>query len=186
MEYPDPKISEREAAVLGLLCENPLCGYTIEKIIDERGMRYWTDIGFSSIYYVLKRLERRELVTVSCEQQEDRPSRKVYDITAAGRTLMQEKVRSQLAQPHRIASPFDLGIVYNQLLPRDETVACLRERMRALDRSMHVLRARQAKQKKNRKPYFVLALSGRTLAHLDTEKTWVDQFIREVERHAAD
>jgi DNA-binding PadR family transcriptional regulator len=186
MEYPDPGISEREAAVLGLLCENPLCGYTIEKIIDERGMRYWTDIGFSSIYYVLKRLERRDLVTVSCEQQEDKPSRKVYAITAAGRNLMKEKVRSQLAHPHRIASPFDLGIMYNQLLSRKETVACLKERMMALDRSMHALRARQAKHKQNNKPYFVLALSDRALAHLTTEKMWVEQFIREVERNAAD
>ena len=60
MEHPDPGINEREAAILGLLCENPLYGYTIEKIIEERGMRHWTDIGFSSIYYVLKRLERPE------------------------------------------------------------------------------------------------------------------------------
>jgi hypothetical protein len=30
MEYPDPEINEREAAVLGLLYENPLYGYTIE------------------------------------------------------------------------------------------------------------------------------------------------------------
>jgi hypothetical protein len=37
MEYPDPGINEREAAVLGLLCENPQYGYTIEKIIEERG-----------------------------------------------------------------------------------------------------------------------------------------------------
>jgi hypothetical protein len=110
----------------------------------------------------------------------------VYAITTAGRNLMKEKVRSQLAHPHRIASPFDLGIVYNQLLSRKETVACLRERMMALDRSMHALRARQAKQKENRKPYFVLALSDRALAHLTTEKTWVEHFIREVERNAAE
>ena len=62
MEYSDPGINERELAILGLLCEKPLYGYTIEKIIEERGMRHWTDIGFSSIYYVLKRLESRNLI----------------------------------------------------------------------------------------------------------------------------
>ena len=62
MEYSDPGINEREAAILGLLWEKPLYGYTIEKIIEERGMRHWTDIGFSSIYYVLKRLESRNLL----------------------------------------------------------------------------------------------------------------------------
>ena len=34
MEYTVPEINDREAAVLGLLCENPLYGYTIEKIIE--------------------------------------------------------------------------------------------------------------------------------------------------------
>jgi DNA-binding PadR family transcriptional regulator len=186
MEYPDPGISEREAAVLGLLCESPLYGYTIEKIIDERGMRHWTDIGFSSIYYVLKRLEHRGLITSSCEQQEKRPSRRVYTITKAGRDLMSEKVRSLLAGPRRIASPFDLGIRYNQLLPREETIACLEERVAALDRSIHALRAHQKKHRENRRPYFVLALSDRALAHLATEKAWVEKFIREVQIHGAD
>ncbi len=77
MEYSDPGINEREAAILGLLCEKPLYGYTIEKIIEERGMRHWTEIGFSSIYYVLKRLESRNLVVSSCRQQENKPSRKI-------------------------------------------------------------------------------------------------------------
>jgi DNA-binding PadR family transcriptional regulator len=186
MEYPDPGISEREAAVLGLLCENPLYGYTIEKVIDERGMRYWTDIGFSSIYYVLKRLESRQLITSSCEQQEDKPSRKVYTITEAGRNLMKTKVRSLLTQPRRIASPFDLGIVYNRLLTREETIECLKERIEALDRSIHALQARRALHKRNNKPWFVIALSGRVLAHLTTEKEWVGQFMQEVEKHAAE
>src|SRR5665647_3652685 len=110
MEYPDPQINEREAAVLGLLYEKPLYGYTIEKIIEERGMRHWTDIGFSSIYYVLKRLESRNFIESSCQQQEDKPSRKVYTITDSGRFILKEKTRSLLSQSKRIASPFDLGL----------------------------------------------------------------------------
>jgi len=186
MEYQDPGISEREAAVLGLLCENPQYGYTIEKIIGERGMRHWTDIGFSSIYYVLKRLEGRCLIRSSCEQQEDKPSRKVYTITEEGRMLMKEKVRSLLARPRRLASPFDLGIVYNRLLTREETVACLQERLAALDAAIHTLQDRRALHEQNNKPWFVLAISSRALAHLNTEKDWVGTLIREVQEHAAD
>ena len=92
MEQMDPIINEREAAILGLLCESPLYGYTIEKIIEERGMRHWTDIGFSSIYYVLKRLESKMLITSSCEQQADRPSRKPYTTTDAGLCMMKRTV----------------------------------------------------------------------------------------------
>jgi DNA-binding PadR family transcriptional regulator len=183
MEYPDPGINEREAAVLGLLCENPLYGYTIEKIIEERGMRHWTDIGFSSIYYVLKRLERRNLIVSSCKHQEDKPSRKVYTITPEGEHLMKEKVRSLLSTNPRIASPFDLGIIHLPLLPGEETIACLQERVRALGSAIDHIKAHHTRLEKMKKPYFVLAISDRVLAHLYTEKSWVEEFIEEVDQH---
>jgi DNA-binding PadR family transcriptional regulator len=183
MEYPNPGINEREAAVLGLLCENPLYGYTIEKIIEERGMRHWTDIGFSSIYYVLKRLERRNLIESSCKQQEDKPSRKVYTITPEGESLMKEKVRSLLSTNPRIASPFDLGIVHLPLLSGEETIACLKERTKALDNAIEHIKAHHTRHVKSKKPYYVRAISDRVLAHLCTEKNWVERFIEEVEGH---
>ena len=185
MEQSGPIINEREAAVLGLLCESPLYGYTIEKIIEERGMRHWTDIGFSSIYYVLKRLESKMFITSSCEQQEDKPSRKVYTITDAGLDMMKCAVRSFLTSNTRNRSPFDLGIAHLPLIPEQETVACLRERQAGIDKAIeHVQQIREQKVREKR-PFYVLALFDRTLAHLDTEKKWVRKFIREVEKHGS-
>ena len=183
MEYPDPGINEREAAVLGLLCENPLYGYTIEKIIDERGMRHWTDIGFSSIYYVLKRLESRNLISSSCEQQEDKPSRKVYTITDEGKRHMREKVRSLLSSHTRVVSPFDIGVVHISLLPGDEAIPCLEKRIQVLERTIEHVQVLRMQHEKGKKPYYVLALFDRALAHLHAERTWVAKFIAEVNRH---
>jgi DNA-binding PadR family transcriptional regulator len=185
MEYLNPEINEREAAVLGLLSEDPLYGYTIEKKIGERGMRRWTDIGFSSIYYVLKRLERRNLITSSCEQQEDKPARKIYTITEEGREIMQEKVRQLLSRSRRIASPFDLGIANLWLLPPHEVVACLQERTCELDNALDHVRSLRGQHEVDNKPYFVLALTDRAAAHIAIEKQWVEGFIEEVKRHAA-
>ena len=52
-------MTNAELAVLSLLVEQPRHGYEIERVIEERGMRDWTEIGFSSIYYVLGKLEKR-------------------------------------------------------------------------------------------------------------------------------
>jgi DNA-binding PadR family transcriptional regulator len=183
MEYPDPEINEREAAVLGLLYENPLYGYTIEKVIEQRGMRHWTDIGFSSIYYVLKRLESRNLIVSSFQQQEDKPSRKVYTITGEGRYHMKEKVRSLLSQQKRVASPFDLGLAHLHLLPATETIGCLHNRIRALDTAIDLIKSHRANHEQTMKPYFILALSDRALAHLCTERSWIEKFLEEVKQH---
>jgi DNA-binding PadR family transcriptional regulator len=183
MEYSDPGINEREAAVLGLLSETPLYGYTIEKIIEERGMRHWTDIGFSSIYYVLKRLESRGLITSTYELQDDKPSRKVFTITPEGRETMKKKVSVLLSENKRVASPFDLGVAYLHLLSPAETAACLRDRVRTLDHAIERIGSHRAHHEKTKKPYFIMALSDRALAHLHTEKRWVEKFIEEVEQH---
>ena len=44
-------MTNAELAVLSLVVEAPRHGYEIEQAIAERGMREWTEIGFSSIYY---------------------------------------------------------------------------------------------------------------------------------------
>ena len=40
----------------------------IEHVIEERGMRDWTEIGFSSIYYLLKKLEKEGLIAGRLEE----------------------------------------------------------------------------------------------------------------------
>ena len=42
-----------ELALLTILVEGPQHGYQLEQVIEGRGLREWTEIGFSSIYYLL-------------------------------------------------------------------------------------------------------------------------------------
>lgn len=64
------KTSLTEELILGLLAEQPRHGYQIEKLIEDREMRRWTEVGFSSIYYVLDKLEKKSLLKV--HQQKER------------------------------------------------------------------------------------------------------------------
>ncbi len=181
MKYRAPGINEREAAVLGLLYERPLYGYTIEKIIEERGMRHWTDIGFSSIYYVLKRLEHRDLITSSSEQEGTGPSRNVYTITAAGRGGMKETVRLFLSRYTKMISPFNLGIANAALLSRNELIGCLDERLLMIDETVLYVESLRESKITEARPYYVIALFDRSLAHLRTERDWIAGFIRDLQ-----
>ena len=71
-------MTNAELAILSLIAEQPRHGYDIEQVIEARGMREWTEIGFSSIYYLLKKLEKDGLIESQLEQQEGKgPARKV-------------------------------------------------------------------------------------------------------------
>ena len=56
------ELTDAQLLVLGLVAEMPRHGYELEQVIEQRGMREWTQIGFSSIYFVLGKLEKLGLV----------------------------------------------------------------------------------------------------------------------------
>ena len=177
------KVSNIEAAVLGLLYESSNHAYGLDKIIEERGMRNWTEIGFSSIYYVLKRLEKRDLVISRIEEVEGKPSRKVYTITDDGKTAMQEKVRELIVENPKLISPFDLGMANIEALKPEKSVKYLKNYLKSTDKRIEFLEKSVKMHESIDSPYYVIALFSRPLALLKAEKKWVKDFIRKVKEN---
>ena len=92
-EEMDTKISlnHAEFIVLGLIAENSSHAYNINKRIEDRGMRNWTNIGRSSIYRVIKSLEEKNLTNKWTEEVDNRIL-KIYNITEKGSRVLKEKV----------------------------------------------------------------------------------------------
>lgn len=176
------RISEIETAILGLLYEKPQYGYQIEKTIESWGMRNWTQIGFSSIYYVLKKLEKKELVTSKLEKVEGKPSRKVFTITELGKHTMKEKLNELLSWNKKLISPFDLGLAYLNYLEPQEVIDCLENYMKSAEGRIKFLESSVKMQEELNAPYYVVALFSRPLANLKTETEWVRQFIEKIKK----
>ncbi|MFX1521014.1 MAG: PadR family transcriptional regulator [Promethearchaeota archaeon] len=174
------EITDRETAILGLLAEKSRHGYEIEKVIEERGYRDWTDIGFSSIYYILNRLEDKGLIESKIIDVEGKPSRRVYNITEVGVSVLQEKVKALLSNPAKLISPLDLGIAHIPMLKPEVVVECLKNYIKSLGKSIDFLENAYYQHEEN-SPYFVTALFSRPLAHLKTEKLWLELFVKFIE-----
>jgi DNA-binding PadR family transcriptional regulator len=178
-------ISDLEASVLGLICEGYGYGYEMEKIIEERNMRNWTEIAFSSIYYVLKRLEKNGYITSTTKAVRGR-SRKVYTVTPQGSEAMKEKVKNLLSHYHHRPDPFDLGIGNLDKLPFDEIIANLRSYYESLEEREEFMRRRLEVMKKSEWPPHIHGLVTRHLTKLAPEKEWVLSYIDELETHHKD
>jgi DNA-binding PadR family transcriptional regulator len=130
-----------EVAILGLVNEGETHGYGINQTIEERGMRIWTTVGFSSIYAILQRLEKAGLVRSRQNNTEKLPKRKLYRITSEGKTALRNAVKLYLSEPDRPHFRVDLGVANLYLLPKEEAITCLkaycadlRDKINALDR----------------------------------------------------
>ena len=77
-----------EAAILGFLTYQPFTGYELKKMFDTSVRHFW-NADQSQIYRTLTRLAEDGLAEVEHMPQMDRPDRKVYHITPAGRAMFQ-------------------------------------------------------------------------------------------------
>ncbi len=78
-----------EHAILGFLNYKPLSGYDLKKIFDTSVQHFWS-ADQSQIYRTLTRLTERGLADMEVVEQSDRPDRKVYHITEAGRAELHQ------------------------------------------------------------------------------------------------
>jgi len=74
--------------LLGGLSYQPLTGYQLKQFVDSSAKHFW-HAQTSQIYRTLDALEKEGLLTSQIQEQDDRPDRRLYQITAAGRADLQ-------------------------------------------------------------------------------------------------
>ena len=93
-------------AILGFLNYHPYTGYDLKKIFDSSVQHFWP-ADQSQIYRTLNRLTGQGFAGMEKVSQEDRPDRKVYHITEAGRA----ELISWLSGPPPMDSPRSAPLV---------------------------------------------------------------------------
>ena len=119
-------MTEPELLVLGLVAELPRHGYQLAQEIERRGMREWTPIGFSSIYFLLGKLERKRLVR--SKEPARAKAKKVYAVAAAGRRALVAQTITSLSTYRPTYSSLLLGMLHWPVLEKDEALKTLRSR----------------------------------------------------------
>jgi PadR family transcriptional regulator, regulatory protein PadR len=85
--------SDLDAIILGALVDGPLHGYAIVKRLHKHSGGL-LKLGEGQLYPALHKLEKCNMVTAHWDQQEGKPSKRVYSLTELGR---QELVRQRHA-----------------------------------------------------------------------------------------
>ncbi len=178
-------MTNAELAVLGLVVQQPRHGYQIEQVIEERGMRRWTDIGFSSIYFLLKKLERQKLIKGEWEKTKQGKERwvKVYSPTDAGREAFHAAIIEVLSVPQPSPHPIMLGLANIPTLSIEETLAALSQYSQHLKEKREILRT-ALDNKQHAHPYFVDAMFELGLTMMRAELEWVEKFTRQIQEQS--
>ncbi len=71
-------LSKPAAMLAGLICKRPLNAYEIIKQLTYMNVRWWFNVGDSTVYATLKTLEKRALISGTAEKAGNMPERTVY------------------------------------------------------------------------------------------------------------
>jgi len=131
--------------LLGLLVEQPRHGYDLEKVIEERGVRAWTALGFSSIYYVLDKLAKRGLIE-PVSAPASAKSRVAFRATALGLEECVAATREALETLTPIHARVLVAMANSPVLPDADVLAGLTQRLSALRAQLVSVRATRSGQ----------------------------------------
>lgn len=177
-------ISDIEAVILCLIDTGSSYGYAIEKSIEISNMREWTEVAFSSIYTILRRLKKDEYITSARETVNGR-SRNIYLLTEKGREELHLKLLANLSEKGKIISPFDVPVSYLNKLKKEEILKALQEYETSINDRIerYYVRLDQIQTRivdKQPEMFFLTALSERHITMLEAEKEWLSGYIDDI------
>jgi DNA-binding PadR family transcriptional regulator len=175
------RTTDAELAILSLLAEQPMHGYQIEQTIDERGMREWVEMGFSSIYYLLNKLKKSGLLESRLEKAAGKgPARQVFSLTVAGRHAWQKAALNAIADPSRTFSNFQLGLSSIRGLDPEMVKQALQQYRDSLTANQDRIQAKLDSYGPG-VPFEAAILFDLSLTQITCELEWVEKFIRRLD-----
>lgn len=171
------ELSNAETALMGLLAEGEKHPYQLEKDVQYREMRTWTDLSMSSIYKLLRKLEKGGLVGSRSEITEGNRARKVYSLTDEGKEHLKGTIKSLLTEPTPIKQSFYVAIYNQDLLSEEEARECLQEYREKLKEQIKCYGELEVFLKDSGCSVARQAVATRSVCMLEGELRWLDGYL---------
>ncbi|HUD51752.1 PadR family transcriptional regulator [Parvibaculum sp.] len=161
--------------LLSVLMSGPATGYDIKKVL-ENEVSNLVDVTISNIYPVLNELAAEGLVDCERVEQENRPNKKVYAITEAGRSVCLRALMSEPAR-HKLRSEFMFILSFVPYLPKARIRELLDQRIAEIEETQASLDVLDEKSVDSRRPSppGQLFCIGMGRAMLEAERSFIDQ-----------
>lgn len=173
-------VAKVDVIILSLLMERPMHGYDLETEIQARHVRKWAQIGTSSIYQGLERLEQKGLAIHRLDASSGLPAKKVYTVTERGREWFLVEAKRLLSSGEYVFLDFNVGMAAYPYLSPDEFVRCRKARRAALEDLMAEANA-HATAVQEEKPRHAYLLLKHAVRLLESERAWLDGVLAEFE-----
>jgi DNA-binding PadR family transcriptional regulator len=166
-------------SLLTLLTERPMYPYEMATMLRLRGKDNAITINWGSFYTVVQNLEKNGFIeAVEVVREGRQPERTTYQITDAGRAELKDWLRELLSVPEREHSSFEAALGEAAVLPPDELIDLLQQRLAALEEANGRLQG-ELETLVTQLPRLFLIESEYYLAQRRAEEDWLRGLLKE-------
>jgi DNA-binding PadR family transcriptional regulator len=166
-------------SLLTLLTQRPMYPYEMASMLRERGKDNAIKVNWGSFYTVVQNLEKYGFIeAVEVVREGRQPERTTYQITDAGRAELMDWIRELLSVPEREHSSFEAALGESAVVPPDELIGLLQQRLEALEKANGRLQAELATLV-TQLPRLFLIESEYYLAQRRAEEDWTRGLLKE-------
>jgi|SRR5271170_1212432 len=166
-------------SLLNMLTQRPMYPYEMASTLRERGKDNAIKINWGSFYTVVQNLEKYGFIeAIEVAREGRQPERTTYRITDAGRDEVKDWLLELLSVPEREHSSFEAALGESAVLPPDELIGLLQQRLAALEKANGRLQAELATVL-TQVPRLFLIESEYYLAQRRAEEEWVRGLLAE-------
>ena len=171
---------KQDLIILGLLQNGPKHGYEIKKNIVKVMGRY-TPVITTSIYYPLKNLEERKLITKATSKTGKRPEKFVYSLTKKGNQEFQKLLNQNFLVIQRPYLNLDLSLYFLPSVKPAIAQRRLENRLTNLKKIRIWVRRLKKILEKKKSSYHLLAIAEHSLNIVNTEIRFTAKLIATIE-----
>ncbi|MFA6350124.1 MAG: PadR family transcriptional regulator [Candidatus Omnitrophota bacterium] len=168
---------EQELLLLGLIKEAPKHGYEIKKELKET-LSPFIGVETDSIYYPLRILEKKGLLTKKTAKSGKRPQRFVYEITEKGQKRFLELLNKSFLNFKRPHFSLDLSLYFLHYVKSEVAVRRLRARIQILKKLAYSLEQTAVSLENKKRSAVILSILKHSLNMVIAEANFLSELIK--------
>ncbi len=167
----------QELIFLGLVKEGPKHGDEIRKSI-QQVLSTFANVDSTSIYYPLRKLEKKGLVTKRPGRKGKRPAKFIYKITKEGERVFEKLLNDNFLTFQRPVFNIDLSLYFLPLVKSGLAKSRLRSRLRGMQKILHWLNERRSSLEQQGKSHHLLAIIEHQIELAKTDINFTQNLIK--------
>ena len=190
------KLSDKQFLILGMVGHSPydelgISGTTLNELIEKRNIKDWTNLSFSSIYYILNQLVSKKLINTkgtknsASTQSEVGAPQKVFLVTSKGKEVLKKTVIDFFKRSNLTYKEMNLALASAYVFKENDLLDILYVQRNLLKERISKVRLRytedKTEQSENEMPIHVWGLFKYAFGMLNARKKFLNELIIKIE-----